>query len=94
MLEASVLIDKITTRSRGFGFVVFDDEDIADKVCALRDHTIDGKLCEVRKAEPRSALMHRRDREQFMPAFRADLPRLQGMQNQQLDSKLALFHNL
>ena len=63
MLEATVLTDKLTLKSRGFGFVVFDDEDIADKVCAVRNHTISGKVSEVRKAEPRSALLNRKEKE-------------------------------
>ena len=63
VLESSVLMDKMTGKSRGFGFVVFEDEDAADKVCALRNHEICEKTCEVRKAEPRSALMNRKERE-------------------------------
>ena len=63
ILEATVLMDKMTARSRGFGFVVFEDEDVADKVCALRNHTIDGKITEVRKAEPRSVLLNRKEKD-------------------------------
>ena len=43
--------------------MVFEDEDVADKVCALRNHSVDGKIAEVRKAEPRSALLNRKDKE-------------------------------
>lgn len=38
--EAFCSYDKATLRPRGFGFVVFEDEAVADKVVSLR-HTID-----------------------------------------------------
>ena len=46
VLEAFVSYDRHTGRPRGFGFVVFDDPAVADKVVSLQ-HTIDRR--EVRK---------------------------------------------
>ena len=40
VLEAFVSYDRHTGRPRGFGFVVFDDPAVADKVVSLQ-HTID-----------------------------------------------------
>ena len=40
VLEAFVSYDRHTGRPRGFGFVVFDDPVVADKVVSLQ-HTID-----------------------------------------------------
>ena len=83
VLEATVLMDKITSRSRGFGFVVFEDEDVADKVCALRNHTVDGKIAEVRKAEPRSALLNRKEKESMSQlAFQSQTDVLRQQQQQ------------
>ncbi|XP_021888538.1 heterogeneous nuclear ribonucleoprotein 1-like, partial [Carica papaya] len=47
--EAVIMRDKITGRPRGFGFLVFSDPSILDRV--LQDsHTIDGRTVEVKRA--------------------------------------------
>ncbi|GMH28539.1 hypothetical protein Nepgr_030382 [Nepenthes gracilis] len=49
VLQAVIMRDKVTGRPRGFGFVVFADPLMADRV--LQDkHTIDGRTVEVKRA--------------------------------------------
>ena len=61
--DVELLKDRATGNLRGFGFVTFEDEDSADKVCAMREHSIKMKLCEVKKAESRSSMMRKRERD-------------------------------
>eukprot|EP00462_Mataza_sp_D1_P000139 CAMPEP_0175090398 /NCGR_PEP_ID=MMETSP0086_2-20121207/1322_1 /TAXON_ID=136419 /ORGANISM="Unknown Unknown, Strain D1" /LENGTH=376 /DNA_ID=CAMNT_0016363019 /DNA_START=55 /DNA_END=1186 /DNA_ORIENTATION=+ len=57
--EAIVMIDSATQRSRGFGFVTFETEDMVDKVLTVSSHTIDGKTAECKKAMPKKDIMRR-----------------------------------
>ncbi|CAN7079233.1 unnamed protein product [Brassica oleracea var. botrytis] len=52
VLEAVIMKDRSTGRARGFGFLVFADPNVAERVVLLR-HVIDGKLVEAKKAVPR-----------------------------------------
>ena len=45
VLEAFVSYDRVTGRPRGFGFVVFEDPSVADRVASLQ-HTIDRREVE------------------------------------------------
>jgi RNA recognition motif-containing protein len=50
--EATVIADRDTGRSRGFGFVTFADDDAADKaVAALNGTDLDGRTIKVDVAE-------------------------------------------
>ena len=50
--EAIVISDRDTGRSRGFGFVTFDDDDAADKaVAALNGTELDGRTIKVDVAQ-------------------------------------------
>jgi cold-inducible RNA-binding protein len=50
--EAVVITDRDTGRSRGFGFVTFDDDDAADKaVAALNGTELDGRALRVDVAQ-------------------------------------------
>ncbi len=52
--SANVIMDKITGRSRGFGFVEMANEDEARKaIQELHDTSVDGRELVVKKAEPR-----------------------------------------
>ncbi|XP_010530068.1 PREDICTED: heterogeneous nuclear ribonucleoprotein 1 [Tarenaya hassleriana] len=52
VLEAVIMKDRATGRARGFGFVVFADPNIAERV-VLQKHMINGKTVEAKKAVPR-----------------------------------------
>jgi hypothetical protein len=60
VVDSVVLLDRRTKRSRGFGFVTFADEDVANsllKVIPGRTGrvTMLGKICEVKASEPKTA---------------------------------------
>lgn len=50
--ETVIMKDRATGRARGFGFVVFADPVVADRVVQEK-HTIDGRIVEAKKAVPR-----------------------------------------
>ena len=53
--EAKVITDRDTGRSRGFGFVTFDDEEAADRaIAALNDTELDGRTIKVNVAQDRN----------------------------------------
>eukprot|EP00088_Acartia_fossae_P049621 TRINITY_DN5480_c0_g1_i1.p1 TRINITY_DN5480_c0_g1~~TRINITY_DN5480_c0_g1_i1.p1 ORF type:complete len:389 (+),score=80.74 TRINITY_DN5480_c0_g1_i1:143-1309(+) len=53
--EVMVMKDPATRRSRGFGFITFTTADSVDKVLAISNHTIDGKVVEPKVAVPRKS---------------------------------------
>lgn len=53
--EVMVMKDPATRRSRGFGFITFTTSDSVDKVLAISNHTIDGKVVEPKVAVPRKS---------------------------------------
>lgn len=53
IIDAQLMLDKDTGRSRGFGFVTFDAPDAVDKVCQGRYLDFNGRQIEVKRAEPR-----------------------------------------
>ncbi|OMO76925.1 hypothetical protein CCACVL1_15284 [Corchorus capsularis] len=52
VVEAVIMKDRATGRARGFGFVVFADPAIAERV-VMEKHMIDGRTVEAKKAVPR-----------------------------------------
>ncbi|KAJ9185115.1 hypothetical protein P3X46_004779 [Hevea brasiliensis] len=52
VLEAVIMKDRATGRARGFGFVVFADPSVAERV-VMEKHLIDGRNVEAKKAVPR-----------------------------------------
>ncbi|XP_047320107.1 heterogeneous nuclear ribonucleoprotein 1-like [Impatiens glandulifera] len=52
VLEAVIMKDRNTGRARGFGFVVFSDPAVAERVIKEK-HNIDGRMVEAKKAVPR-----------------------------------------
>ncbi|KAJ6836389.1 heterogeneous nuclear ribonucleoprotein 1-like [Iris pallida] len=52
VVEAVIMKDRTTGRARGFGFVVFTDPTVAERV-VMEKHLIDGRMVEAKKAVPR-----------------------------------------
>ncbi|XP_078442313.1 heterogeneous nuclear ribonucleoprotein 1-like isoform X2 [Wolffia australiana] len=52
VVEAVIMKDRTTGRARGFGFVVFSDPAVAERV-VMEKHIIDGRMVEAKKAVPR-----------------------------------------
>ncbi|KAF8116925.1 hypothetical protein N665_0014s0182 [Sinapis alba] len=52
VVEAVIMRDRTTGRARGFGFIVFADPSVAERVI-LEKHIIDGRTVEAKKAVPR-----------------------------------------
>ncbi|MBA0869245.1 hypothetical protein Goshw_025534 [Gossypium schwendimanii] len=52
VVEAVIMKDRATGRARGFGFVVFADPAVAERV-VMEKHMIDGRTVEAKKAVPR-----------------------------------------
>ena len=48
------MIDRKTSRSRGFGFVTFEHDESMNAVLRT-DHELQGKWVEVKRAEPRES---------------------------------------
>jgi hypothetical protein len=44
VMDAAVMMDPITQRSRGFGFIVFENPDSIDAVLKQGPHRIDNKI--------------------------------------------------
>ena len=55
--DSTVMIDRVTHRSRGFGFVTFDDESVSLRLLNQEDGTgkleMKGKEVELKKAQPK-----------------------------------------
>ncbi|XP_010545265.1 PREDICTED: heterogeneous nuclear ribonucleoprotein 1-like isoform X2 [Tarenaya hassleriana] len=52
VVEAVIMRDRATGRARGFGFIVFADFSVAERVI-MEKHMIDGRTVEAKKAVPR-----------------------------------------
>ncbi|AQZ11417.1 HRP1 (YOL123W) [Zygosaccharomyces parabailii] len=53
IIDAQLMLDKDTGRSRGFGFVTYDSPDAVDRVCQNKFIDFKGKKIEIKRAEPR-----------------------------------------
>ncbi|GAU43068.1 hypothetical protein TSUD_194220 [Trifolium subterraneum] len=56
LLEAKVVVDKFSRRSRGFGFVTFDDKEAMEEAIeAMNGSDLDGRTITVDKAQPQGS---------------------------------------
>ncbi|VCX10660.1 unnamed protein product, partial [Gulo gulo] len=51
VVDCTIKIDPVTGRSRGFGFVLFKDTASVDNVLELKEHKLDGKLTDPKRAK-------------------------------------------
>ncbi|XP_018414508.1 PREDICTED: heterogeneous nuclear ribonucleoprotein D-like isoform X2 [Nanorana parkeri] len=51
VLDCTIKTDPVTGRSRGFGFVLFKEAISVDKVLELKEHKLDGKLIDPKRAK-------------------------------------------
>lgn len=52
--EASIVMDRMTGRSRGFGFVVMGDDDASKAIEQLHNKDLDGRALIVNEARPKA----------------------------------------
>lgn len=53
VMEVVIMYDQEKKKSRGFGFLSFEDEQSVERVCTEHYVTLNGKQVEIKKAEPR-----------------------------------------
>ncbi|EGW31378.1 uncharacterized protein SPAPADRAFT_154438 [Spathaspora passalidarum NRRL Y-27907] len=53
IIDAQLMVDKDTGRSRGFGFITYDSPDAVDRVTVNKYLSLKGRAMEVKRAEPR-----------------------------------------
>lgn len=59
VIDAQLMIDKDTKKSRGFGFVTYDSPEAVDRVCQNKYIELKGKQMEIKRAEPRGQQQQR-----------------------------------
>eukprot|EP00794_Sanderia_malayensis_P014192 gene14192-15672_t len=70
--EVLLMYDKQTRRLRGFGFVSFESEEVAKRICGEGFHKIKGKSVECKRAQPKEVMHALQGRSRAAPYF-ADL---------------------
>nr|AFK43882.1 unknown [Lotus japonicus] len=66
LTEAKVVVDKFSGRSRGFGFVTFDDKKAMDEaIDAMNGMDLDGRTITVDKAQPQGSSRDRDDGDRY-----------------------------
>ncbi|KAG9090107.1 hypothetical protein FRC07_012187, partial [Ceratobasidium sp. 392] len=55
VIDANVMVDRDSSRSKGFGFITFEDQEGVDRLLQLGPLELDGKLMDIKLAQPRGA---------------------------------------
>ncbi|PVF99272.1 RNA-binding domain-containing protein [Serendipita vermifera] len=61
VIDSTVMVDRDSSRSKGFGFVTFDDQSGAERLLGMPGLQIDGKNIEVKMAQPRAGMAAERN---------------------------------
>eukprot|EP00189_Rhodosorus_marinus_P012801 CAMPEP_0184738282 /NCGR_PEP_ID=MMETSP0315-20130426/973_1 /TAXON_ID=101924 /ORGANISM="Rhodosorus marinus, Strain UTEX LB 2760" /LENGTH=138 /DNA_ID=CAMNT_0027205929 /DNA_START=142 /DNA_END=558 /DNA_ORIENTATION=+ len=73
VLDAKVIYDRDTGRSRGFGFVTFEEDGDAEEAMVSMDgEEFDGRVIRVNEAKERNQQPRREYRNEFSDGFRGD----------------------
>jgi len=71
--EVLLMYDKQTRRLRGFGFVSFESEEVAKRICGEGFHKIKAKSVECKRAQPKEVMHALQGRGRAGPYFGVDL---------------------
>ena len=52
VLEAVIIMDRATNRSKGFGFITFESSEAAESALSLNDQDFNGRKIAVKMAKP------------------------------------------
>jgi RNA recognition motif-containing protein len=95
IVEAQIMKDRKNSRSRGFGFIRYQSEESVEEVLKF-DHTINGKLVEVKKALPKHALSSMNQEELSMVSdepemddYAQDFPTIQSHHHSDMSPELS-----
>jgi RNA recognition motif-containing protein len=71
---AHVMMDQKTSKSRGFGYVIYADHQVVDKVLAITSHVIDGKRIDPKPAIPKGVPVIKKVQAQTRRVFVGGVP--------------------
>ena len=55
--DCVLMVDKVSGRSRGFGFITMQDFNVISKIMSERPHNLDGKEIDCKEAVPKESSM-------------------------------------
>ena len=68
-----IMTDKLTGKSRGFGFIIFNEKETIDKIMKKGNcHILNGKLIECKRVKPKIQSMKLLHEKEYFPKFNND----------------------